>query len=384
MTSFTQVFGGGTLDPAQPSYKAYTATGSFTTVWPIEAASSNNVVAAINDVSFSVAAQSITLPPANQVSVGYNAVWNNVGAQSFGLLDNAGGAVLTASAGAIWAAYVDDNTTASGSYRTFQMGAGTSSASAAALAGLGLVAIANTLNQQYPAGFSFSTSPQTLTVANRAALVVWTGGAGVFNFSAPATLTSGWFTNITNQGTGAIILTPPSGTIDGSATKTLNPGDTAIVITDGVNFFTVGFGQSPVFGFSFLIIDLTGLSGTYTLSGVELNKTAVRFTGALAAAIDIIVPSTVQQYWVDNETTGGFTFGVRTIAQATPGVSIAATARDILYCDGTNVVRAETVGFPSPIPIAQGGTGASTASGARSNLDVPSTLDSFTQVLMFS
>lgn len=381
--TFTQVFGGGTLDAAQPSYKAYTSTTSITSVWPIEASTSENVVAAINDISFT-AGLTFTMPPADEVSVGTNAVFNNVGANAFTVLDNAAGTVLTASAGAVWTAYLSDNSTASGTYKVYQNGAGTSSATAAALAGLGIKAITTTLNQEYPTGFSYSVTPQTLLTSHRAALVIWTGGAGVFNFSALATLTAGWFVNIVNQGTGAIVLTPPSGLIDGSATKTLNPGDTAIVITDGTNMYTLGFGQDAVFSFSFLIISLAGVTGTYTLSGLELNKTALRFTGAKTAAVDVIVPSTVQQYWVDNETTDGAVLGIRTVTQATPGVSIAATARDILYCDGTNVVRAETVGFATPLAIADGGTGGATAAAARTNLDVPSTLDAFTYTQIFS
>lgn len=384
MTSYTQVFGGGTLNPAQPSYKAYTPTGSVTLVWPIEAAASNNVVAAINDAAFTVAGANFILPPANQVSVGYNALWTNTGTNSFGVVDNSSGAVLTATAGSSWMTYLTDNTTASGAYRTFQMGAGTSGGTAASLAGLGIVAITTTLNSEYETGFSYSTTPQTMTVAQRAGLGIWTGGAGVFNFSALATLTAGWWMAITNQGTGALVLTPPTGTIDGAATKTLNPGDTSIVITDGTNMYTVGFGQSPVFSFTFLIISVAGLSGTYTLSGLELNKTAIRFTGAIIGNLDIIVPSTVQQYWVDNETTGGFIFGVRTVTQATPGVDILSTARDITYCDGTNVVRAETVGITTPLTISLGGTSATSASGARLNLNVPSTLDAFTYALWLS
>lgn len=380
--TFTQVFGGGTLDPAQPSYKAYTSTTSIAAVWPIEAAASNNVVAAINDISFT-AGLTFTMPPADEVSVGYNAVFNNVGSNAFTVLDNAAGTVLTASAGSIWTAYVADNTTASGTYRVYQNGAGTSSASAAALAGLGLVAITTTLNSEYETGFSYSVTPQTMTVAQRAGLVIWTGGAGVFNFSALATLTAGWWCAVTNQGTGALVLTPPSGTIDGSATKTLNPGDTCIVITNATNMYTLGFGQDAAFAFTFLIISVAGLSGTYTLSGLELNKTAIRFTGALAGALDIIVPSTVQQYWIDNETTG-FAFGIRTVTQASPGVDITSTARDITYCDGTNVVRAETVGISTPLTISLGGTSATSAANARTNLDVPSNLEAFTFALFLS
>lgn len=381
--TFTQVFGGGTLDPAQPSYKAYTASTSITSVWPIEAAASNNIVAAINDISFSATSLTFTLPPANQVSVGYNALFNNVGSNAFTVLDNAGNTVITSTSGAAWSAYVIDNSTASGSYRTYQMGAGTSSASSATLAGLGIKAITTTLNQEYPA-FSLSTTPQTLTTAHRAAGVIWTGGAGVFNFSALATLTSGWFANIINQGTGAVVLTPPSGTIDAGGTKSINPGESCIVMTDAANMFTIGFGQSVNFAFTYLSVSVAGLSGTYTLSGAELNITALRFTGAIAGALDIIVPSTVQQYWVDNSTTGLFTFGVRTLAQATPGVEISTgSERVILYCNATNVINAYTLGLSSPILISEGGTGASTASGARSNLNVPSTLDAFTYAIMF-
>lgn len=382
--TFTQVFGGGTLDPAQPSYKAYTASTSITSVWPIESAASNNVVAAINDITFSATGLTFTLPPANEVSVGYNALFNNVGSNQFTVLDNAGNIIVTATAGAAWSAYVTHNSTASGSYRTYQMGAGTSSAAAGTLAGLGIKAITTTLNQEYPCGFSYSSTPQTLLTSHRAALVIWKGGAGVFNFSALATLTSGWFVNITNQGTGEIVLTPPSGLIDGVATKTLNPGDTVILITDATNMYTIGYGQDAVFSFSYLVVSVAGLSGTYTLSGVELNKTAVKFTGALAGALDIIVPSTVQQYWVDNSTTGGFTFGVRTVTQATPGVSITQGARDIVYCNGTDVIDADTQGVTTPLPITSGGTGATTATGAQANLNVPSTRDAFSYVIMFS
>lgn len=380
--SFTNTFGGTVIYPAQPSYISYTASTSLSLSWPLETAPSNNIVAAINDVNFTASPLTITLADATKISTGIAPLFNNTGANAFTVLGSTGGTLLTATAGSAWIMYLTDNTTTSGLWRTFQMGAGTSSATAASLAGLGIKAITTTLNQEYPA-FSFNTTPQTLTTAHRAALVIWTGGAGAFNFSALATLTSGWFVNITNQGTGALVLTPPSGLINGAATFTLNPSDSVILITDGANMFTIGFGQSPVFSFTFITIDCTGLSGTLVLAGTQLNKTAMRFTGAIAGNLDIIVPSTVQQYWVDNETTG-FIFGVRTTTQVSPGVSITSTARDILYCDGTNVVRAETVGFASPIPVSGGGTGATTASGARVNLDVPSNLDAFTYALFLS
>ena len=388
MTSFTQVFGGGTLDPAQPSYKAYTATSSITSVWPIEASTSQNVVAAINDISFGTATSlTFTLPPANQVSVGYNMLFNNVGTSDFTVLANGGGTVLTATSGAAWSAYVTDNTTASGAYRVYQAGAGTSSASAGTLAGLGIKAITTTLNQEYPA---FTVAVSTLITADkRAATVVYTGGSGTFTFDPLATLTTGWFVNLVNQGTGALVVTPPSGTIDGAATRNMNPGDSCIVTTNGSNMFTVGFGQDAVYAFSYITIDITGLSGNYTLSGSELNKTAIQFTGAIVGAVNIIVPFTAQQYWVDNSTTGGtgFTFLVKTSTQ-TGGADVTndgtSARREILYCNASIVVSADTTGLSTPLGIGDGGTGATTASQALSNLGGVNDLSAATYALIFS
>lgn len=388
MTSFTQVFGGGTLDPAQPSYKAYTATSSITSVWPIEASTSQNVVAAINDISFGTATSlTFTLPPANQVSVGYNMLFNNVSTSDFTVLANGGGTVFTATAGAAWSAYVTDNTTASGAYRVYQAGAGTSAATAGSLAGLGIKAIGSLLNQEYPA---YTVAVSTLITASyRAATVVYTGGAGTFTFSPLATLTTGWFVNLVNQGTGALVITPPSGTIDGLATKTMNPGDSCIVTTNGSNMFTVGFGQDAVYAFSFITISLAGFSGNYTLSGSELNKTAIQFTGAIVGAVNIIVPFTAQQYWVDNSTTGGtgFTFLVKTSTQ-TLGADVTndgtSARREILYSNATIVVNADTTGLSTPLGIVDGGTGATTASQALANLGGATPLDAVTYSLIFS
>ena len=388
MTSFTQVFGGGTLDPAQPSYKAYTATSSITTVWPIEASTSQNVVAAINDISFGTATSlTFTLPPANQVSVGYNMLFNNVGTSDFTVLANGGGTVLTATSGAAWSAYVTDNTTASGAYRVYQAGAGTSAATAGSLAGLGIKAIGSLLNQEYPAK---TVAVSTLiTAAYRAATVVYTGGSGTFTFDPLATLTTGWFVNLVNQGTGALVITPPSGTIDGAATKTMNPGDSCTVTTNGSAMYTVGFGQDAVYAFSYITINIAGLSGNYTLSGSELNKTAIQFTGAIVGAVNIIVPFTAQQYWVDNSTTGGtgFTFLVKTSTQ-TGGADVTndgiSARREILYCNGTIVVNADTTGLSTPLGIVDGGTGATTASQALSNLGGVNDLSAATYSLIFS
>lgn len=384
--TFTQVFGGGLIGPAQPSYADYTtATANLSLAWPLETAPSNDVVAAINDVAFPTTGYTVTLAAASQVSVGISPLFTNRGSDPYSVLGATGAVILTASAGSAYYAYLTDTSSTSGTWHAYQLGGGGSGASAAALAGYGLVAITTTLNQQYAAS-STAVTPSAIGVTNRAALITWTGGAGVFNIAAAATLTNGWFFNVYNNGTGALSLTPQVGeTINGSATAfVLNPGDSCILVCDGVNaFYTIGFGQDAIFAFDYTSINVAG-SGNYTLTGSELNRIAYRFTGLLTGTRDIIVPSTVQQYWVDNSTTGGFQFGVRTTTQASPGVQVVQGARVITYCNGSDVVNADTQGLTSPIPITDGGTGATTASGARSNLDVPSTLDAFSITLIAS
>ena len=143
--------------------------------------------------------------------------------------------------------------------------------------------------------------------------------------------------------------------------------------TDGSNYYTIGYGRSATFAFDYAVVNVAG-TGTYTLSGTELNRVSYKFTGTLTGNRDIVVPSTVQQYWVDNQTTGAFTLTIKTAAGS--GLSITSGQRAIFYCDGTNVVDADTSTVSLPVQVSQGGTGAVSASSARLNLGASSVGDS--------
>lgn len=370
MTTYTNTFGGTNIYPSDVSYRYVSLTISQVLDWPLEAAPSTDVVAKIMDVNATTTSLVITMPDATEAGTGETVLFNNVGANTFTVKTATGTVICAPQSGTTFQIYLTDNSTVSGTWRSFQYGASVSATNAAALAGLGIKAIATTLNQSMPVT-AISTN-YTSGTSDRAKVLVWTGGAGTISFDTAPSLGSDWFVNIRNSGTGDLTLDPSSSeSINGASTLVLSPGDSAIVVTDGVQFWTIGFGQSAVYAFSLLQIDVSG-SGNYTLSVAELNKTAYIFTGTLTGDRDIIVPNTVQQYWVSNQTSGSYTLGIRTSGQASPGASVPSGARAILYCDGTDVVDADTATIALPITIAQGGTGATTASGARTNLGATS------------
>lgn len=373
MTTYTNIFGGSTIYPSQVSYRSVSLTSNTTLDWALETAATTNIVADIMDVNATSAGYTIRMPSATEASTGQATLFNNTGANSFNVADNGGNAICTIASGQTFQIYLTNNATVNGTWQSFQFGASTSAASAAALAGYGIKAIATTLNQSSPVT-SISTT-YTAGAADRASTIVWTSGSGTLNITAAATLGNDWFVMVRNSGTGDLTVDPNSSELINSAsTLTLSPGDSAIIVSNGTQFYTVGYGRSAAYAFTLISIDVSG-SGNYTLSAGQLGYTAYIFTGTLTGNREIIVPSSVSQYWVTNNTTGSFTLGVRTSAQASPGVLLNQNSRAIFYCDGTNIVDADTSTVSLPVSIAQGGTGATTASGARTALGATSVGD---------
>lgn len=365
MPAFTNTFGGTNIYPADVSYRAISLTTDVELAWPTEMATNTDVVASIMDVTPSGASKTITMPPANQVSVGQTTLIFNVGSYSFTVLDNDGNTIQTIAPGLAWQLYLTNNTTTAGSWRQIQYGVGTSAPSAAALAGYGIKAITTTLNQSVPV--TVLSISYTMGAPDRAKALVWNGGAGTFTLPSAVSVGNDWFINIRNSGTGGLTLACAGGEfVNGAASLLFNPGDSATIITDGTNWYTIGYGQNAIFAFDYVSIDLTGQPSPYTLAGSNLNRVAYQFGGVLTANMQIIVPNTVQQYWVRNVTTGSYTLTVKTASGT--GVTVVQNGAAILYSNGTDVVQADTAGLSVPIGVAQGGTGATTAGGALVNL----------------
>jgi len=365
MTVFTQIFGGTNISPSDVSYADVTLSQAITVFsWPTETSAVNNLIASIMDVTSNNSAYILQMPSALLVSTGACVLFNNPGANSFIVTDSQGTTILSAAPGTTWQLYLTDNTTAAGTWRSFQFGASVSSQNAAALAGTGLIALGSLLSQSMPMQ-TYSAS-HTITVPDRALTFLWQGGVGAFTLPVAATAGDNWFVQIKNAGSGTLTIVPSgTNTIDTQSDITLQPLDSCIVLTDGFEFYTLGLGQSAVFAFDYTTVNVAG-SGNYTLAGAELNRVAYEFTGVLTGNRNIIVPDTIQQYWVRNLTSGPYTLTVKTAASA--GVTVIQLTASILYCNGTQVVAAETGGITLPLSIAQGGTGATTAAGARISL----------------
>ena len=226
------------------------------------------------------------------------------------------------------------------------------------------MAVGTLLSQSVPV-VTFNSN-YTAGPSDRAEMYNWTGGAGTLTLPDPVVVGNNWFIYLRNSGSGAITADAPgTSEIDGNSFLAFQPGESAIIASDGTDYYTIGFGQSATFAFDYTVIDVSG-TGDYTLTGTELNRVAYRFTGTLTGNRNIVCPATVQQYWVDNQTTGSFTLTVKVTGGA--GVTVAAGVRAILYSDGTDMLDADTSNISIPVAVNQGGTGATTASGARINL----------------
>ena len=369
MTTYSYVFGGASIYPSEVSYESLTLTTDVQLSWPEETSASSDLAAKIIDISSDTAGLKILLPDATKAGTGETILFNNIGTETIIVSDYDDVQVVSIANGELWQIYLTDNSTTAGSWRSLQYGASISQANASSLAGTGIVAVNTVLSQSVPVT-TFNTD-FVLGVTDRAKMYNWTGAGGVLTFPSAATVANNWFIYLKNSGSGAIVATPAgTNTIDGLSDLSFQPGESAIIVSDGSNLYTIGFGQQSIFAFDYTSISVAG-SGTYTLSGTELNRIAYNFTGLLTGNRTIIVPPTVQQYWITNSTTGSYTFTVKTAATA--GVTITQGQRGIYYCNGTDFLIADTASIALPIDISQGGTGASTAGGALINLGGGST-----------
>jgi hypothetical protein len=209
------------------------------------------------------------------------------------------------------------------------------------LAGYGLLALNNTLNQSHPT--SGLATGYTYTAADRAQTRIWSGGVGTGSLPAASTLGDNWFVLFKNNGTGTYTLSTTGGnTIDGSTSKVFQPNESAFIICTGSGYISVGYGTSNLFAFTVLVKNVT--SGAYTLSNTEAKNTIQEYTGTLTGNVTVTYPPVVNFYVVSNQcTAGSYTLTLTTGVSGGSNATIPAGAQATLICDGTNFFNANTV-----------------------------------------
>lgn len=337
--SYNSPFTGNVVQPTDVSYRSITISNTTLQLqWPINGTTTDDAAARIMEVT-TTGVSELWMPPANQSSVGNDALIRNIGGEDFDVMDYDGqNVIVTVLVGEAQYIYITDNPDEQGTWGIIAYGIGSSGQDAATLAGYGLLAIGQTLNQSQPVT-TFSTG-FTATAADRSSTYVWTGGAGTLTLTLASTLGDNWFMFLRNSGTGALTVTGTSGNlINGSASIILQPADSCIIVCSGSQFYTVGLGKSTQFAFTQL--SKAVLTGTYTLTASEASNVIQKYTGALTGNVTIVIPSTVQVYYILNETSNAYTVTISTGSGAT--AVLTAGTQATLVCDSVNLYNANTI-----------------------------------------
>ena len=336
--SYTNVFSNNELPPSDVGLAIYTITADSLFTWPSYAESGLLTLASIVELKGSVSA-ALGLPPASQVSVGESVLFFNVGSATYDLLDFSGASVLTLAPGTAYLAYVQDNTSDAGVWEFIAYGSGTSEATAGTLAGSGLKAIGNKLAASI--GAVVLNSNFSLVDANRASMLLFTGGATALSLPLISTLSADFFCHIKNNGTGTLTITPYVGqTIDGAASLTVQPTESCILLNDGATaWVTVGLGRSTLYQYSNLTLDVSA-GGTFTLTSAQAANKLLTFTGSPVAGVAVVVPGIVSVYYAANNLSTAQNVQVKTASDS--GTLIGQSQRAVVLCDGASVTSAQT------------------------------------------
>ena len=354
MTTYTNVFSNSTVPPSEYSYRAVALTADVTLGWP-ENTTGTDVAAPLMAVTATGGSWAITLPAANEVSTGRELLIRNVGATSFSVKDNAGGAIVTVAAGEAKYVYLASNSSAAGTWSSFTYGTGTSGADSAALAGYGLASISNTLNGSL--GTTTVSTARTVSSTDRAQLLAYTGGTLTWYLPDHATLSNGFYTCINNAGTGTLTLDAgtASSTIDGAATKSVQPGESLFVCCDDASgWYSVGYGRSNTFVYTQLVVDVSvGGTSAITVTSAQATNKLWYFYNTASGSRTVNIPAVASVYFVRVGAIGaGHTLTFTTGSGS--AVTIAANLAYTIYCDGTNVVNATSATAATSVSLDDG------------------------------
>lgn len=285
------------------SYTLDTEDQHINLFWPTPYTTATDICAAANNFTVTAANCSIILPNANEVSLGMNIYIRNVDAstETFSVFDNNANLLQTIDAGTTWwfqlIAYANDT---GGEWAIIEQGAGTSQASAAALAGHGLEAVAAKLDTVIPP--EIITTNYAITEDDQSKIFI-------INSAAERTITLGQFrggftVSFNNIGTGNVNFI---GTVNNITNFSLATTQSVTLIndeTDTTKWWSLGLGSSTSFIDSVVNISLNAQAtgGEVTLSANQLNNFIHQFFSAstISGNITIYYGNTDGNWYIAN------------------------------------------------------------------------------------
>lgn len=344
-SAWTNIYGGGTVIPADPSYIPYTITvdnNPLILTWPDSyiAGVNNSVASALNIQTALVDSAEVLMPDAKQASPGFTIIIQNIGAENITVNTALGDFLITIEPTQAIYFQITDNTTIEGEWNLITFGAGSSSANAADLAGLGLIAFSSKLNTQLPVtNVSTTFSP---TVNDRAKFFIYNGGTGSCILPDPSTtnIGDGYFFAVSNTSIigGILTIVNTHGYIDvpGETTLIITPGTSTNLISDGAgNYFTLGIGTETFFTYAAIDINISG-TGSIDLTAEQATRQIINFVGTLTGSRSVVFPNFIYEWQIANLTSGAFPLTV----EANGGSNIIPLVqgeRYIISNDGTDM-----------------------------------------------
>lgn len=352
--NYTDVFGAATVPPSEYAYRQLTLTADVTLNWPDNYSGPDTASAIMNVVDNTVDDLAITLPSANEVSVGRDLLFRNTGTYRFTIKDSDGTTVTTLVSGESKYVYVTDNSTAAGVWSVITYGVGSSVVDAGSLVGYGVKAINDTLNQSHPITNIYTN--YTVQLSDRSKLIVHNGGAHTVFLPPVNTAGNDFFVIIRNSGTGTLTIDPyGTETVDGVVALYINPGESLFLCSSGTTWFSVGYGRATEFNFTQLTKDVSA-GGTFTLTAAEAANKLLTFVGTPSLDYTVIVPPTIQVYYINNNVTSVGNISVLVKTETGDGPQIDKNQRLIVFCDGVNVYSAtSTDSYTTIIDIGDSG-----------------------------
>lgn len=341
MPTYTSPFTGTVVEQTDVTYQYITLSASHQLYWPVTTPQGEYALSRIMDVQPTAASLYLILPQANEGATGTDAFIVNRGAFTLTVYGYNQTQSWTIAPGVGRYFYLNNNATAAGFWQNVTLGAGTSVADAASLAGSNLYV----RNALLAVGFSTTeiTNPPTVTNSSTGQTYIWIGGNDTIQLPAVATLDIGWFIGFRNNGTGTLSFQAQgSSVINTTNTITTNPGDSGLIFFNSTSgdFYTIGLNAPNVVTFTAATYDVDAVVGnTLDLSSnAPIIQNYVALAGTRTQNLNIDLPPITQIYVFQNNTSQpGYDLVFNVAGSVSTPVTVPNNSVVLVVSDGTTL-----------------------------------------------